>query len=367
MERTDTAHGGGTAGAATATMAAPATDAPVPAPDGSDLPHDLLRSMWETMLLARSLDERMWLLNRAGQAPFAVSCQGHEGAGAGMAAALDPSQDWLVPYYRDLALVLGMGMTATDVMLQFFSRATDPSSGGRQMPAHYSSREKRILSVSSPVGTQLVQAPGIALAAKMRGETSVTVTCIGEGGTATGEFHEAINLAAIHKLAVIFFVQNNHYAISVPMPREVSVPHVADRAVAYGIPGLRVDGNDGVAMLVAAREAVAHARAGKGPVLVEAVVNRFTPHSSDDDDRSYRTREEVESYRESDPIDVTLRRLQELQAIDAEQEAAIRDRVKQAVDAATEAAESAPVPDSSTAFDHVYAMPAHTHTHAHAQ
>lgn len=334
-----------------------ATGTPVATSDLPDPSPERLRAMWELMLLARSLDERMWLLNRAGQAPFAVSCQGHEAAQAGMAMALDDTQDWLVPYYRDLALVLGMGMTPEDVMLQFLSRATDPSSGGRQMPAHYSSREKRILSVSSPVGTQLVQAPGIALAAKMRGEDSVTVTCIGEGGTATGEFHEALNLAAIHKLAVIFFVQNNNYAISVPMDREVSVPHVADRASAYGIPGFRVDGNDGVAMYTVAQAAVAHARGGHGPVLIEAVVNRFTPHSSDDDDRFYRTREEVEGYRDADPIDVTLRRLREMQVLDDAAEEAIRARVKQQVNAATDAAESAPVPDPETAHLHVYYTP----------
>lgn len=320
-----------------------------------DLSHDDLRRMYETMVLARQLDERMWLLNRAGRAPFVISVQGHEAAQVGMGYALDPSKDWLFPYYRDLALVLHFGHTARDAMLSLLGRADEPNSGGRQMPGHYGSRKHHFYTGSSPVGTQIAQAPGFALAAKIRGEDTVVVTSIGEGGTSQGDFHEGLNWASVHKLGVIFFVQNNHYAISVPMDKEMAVKTVAERAAAYGMPGVRVDGADAVEVYLAAREAVARARRGEGPTLFEAVVNRMMPHSSDDDDRFYRSREEVQAYKERDPVAVTGRRLRELGALDDEQEAEILARVKAAVNDATDFAEQAALPDPSEAFKHVYA------------
>jgi 2-oxoisovalerate dehydrogenase E1 component alpha subunit len=325
-----------------------------------DLSHEDMRRMFETMLLARSLDERMWLMNRAGRAPFVISVQGHEAAQVGMGFALDPAKDWLFPYYRDLALVLHFGHTARDAMLSLLARAEEPNSGARQMPGHYGSRKHHIFTTSSPVGTQIAQAPGFALAARIRGEDTVVVTSIGEGGTAEGDFHEGLNWASIHKLGVIFFVQNNHYAISVPMNKQMAVTSVADRAAAYAMASVRVDASDAIDVYVAAKEAVARARRGEGPTLFEAVVNRMTPHSSDDDDRFYRSREEVQSYREKDPILVTANRLRELGAMNDEQEAEIRARVKAQVNDATEYAENAAPPDPSEAFKHVYAEPGKT-------
>lgn len=328
---------------------------PKPDDDAGDVSHEDMRRMFETMLLARSLDERMWLMNRAGRAPFVISCQGHEAAQVGIAFAMDPSKDWLVPYYRDLAFVLHFGVTPRDVMLSLLARAEEPSSGGRQMPGHYGSREHHIVTSSSPVGTQYAQAPGVALASKMRGEDAVTATCIGEGGTAQGDFHEGLNWASIHNLAVLFVVQNNHYAISVPMEKEMAVEHVADRASAYGMPGVTIDGSNVLEVYAAARIAVERGRRGEGPTLFEVVVDRLTPHSSDDDDRFYRSREEVDSYRERDPISISLARIEEAGAMNDEQEAEIRERVKQQVNDATDYAEAAPLPDASEAFKHVYA------------
>jgi 2-oxoisovalerate dehydrogenase E1 component alpha subunit len=319
------------------------------------LSHDDMLGMFETMLLARSLDERMWLMNRSGRAPFVISCQGHEAAQVGVGYALDPTRDWLLPYYRDLALVLHFGMSPRDVMLGFLAKSGDPSSGGRQMPAHYGQRKHRIVTASSPVGTQIAQAPGVALAAKMRGEDTVVLTCIGEGGTAQGDFHEGLNWASIYKLGVIFLVQNNHYAISVPQAKEMAIENVSDRAAAYGMAGATVDGADMLDVYAVAREAVARARGGDGPTLLEVKVNRLTPHSSDDDDRFYRTREEVASYRERDPITVTAARLRDMGVMSEEQEAEIRERVKAVVNDATDYAENAPAPDPSEAFKHVYA------------
>lgn len=319
------------------------------------LSHEDMRRMFETMLLARSLDERMWLMNRAGKAPFVISCQGHEGAQAGMGFALDVKRDWLIPYYRDLALVLHFGMSARDVMLSLLARADEPNSGGRQMPGHYGARKHRIITSSSPVGTQIAQAPGVALAAKMRGEDSICITSIGEGGTAQGDFHEGLNWAAIHKLACIFFVQNNHYAISVPQDKEMATETVAERAEGYGMAGVHVNGADALEVYAAAREAVARARRGEGPTLFEVDVQRFTPHSSDDDDRFYRSPEEVKGYRERDPITVTAAHMRDLGALTEDQEGEIRARVKAVVNDATDFAEAAPLPDPSEAFKHVYA------------
>lgn len=320
-----------------------------------DLTHEGLREMFATMLLARALDERMWLLNRAGQAPFAVSGQGHEGAQAGAGFALDPSKDWLVPYYRDLTLALRFGISPRDVMLQMLARAADPNSGGRQMPAHYSSKAHRVLSVSSPIATQLPHATGVAFAAKARGEDSVTITCFGDGATSEGDFHEAMNFASIYKLNVIFLCQNNGYAISVPQKQQMAVQHVADYARGYDMPGVTVDGLDAVEVYRVSKQAVDRARRGDGPTLIEAVVRRLTPHSSDDDDRTYRSAEELAEMHSSGPLRVTRARLIDMGVIDDEWEQAASERVKAEVNDATEFAEQSPLPDPATLSDHVYA------------
>ncbi len=316
---------------------------------------DLLRRMLETMLLARAVDERMWILNRSGQAPFAVSAQGQEAAQVGLGYALDRSQDWLVPYYRDMAMVLSFGMTATDLMLAMLARADDPSSGGRQMPNHFGSRKLRIFSGSSPIATQIPHATGIAYASKLRGEEAVTAVSFGEGATSQGDFHEAMNFATIHDLPVVFFCQNNGYAISVPTSLQMGVEHVVDRAAGYGLPGVQVNGFDAVETYLACVEAVERARRGDGPTLIEATVARFNPHSSDDDDRTYRSKEELEHLRDTGPIRETSERLKSMGIIDDEWLEDARKRAKAEVDEAHEIAEQSPLPDPSTMALHVYA------------
>jgi 2-oxoisovalerate dehydrogenase E1 component alpha subunit len=310
--------------------------------------------MFETMLLARAVDERMWQMNRAGQAPFAVSGQGHEAAQAGMAAALDTTRDWLVPYYRDVTLSIAFGLTPTDILMSQLSRAGDPTSGGRQMPNHFSARDRRILSGSSVIATQLPHATGIAFAAKARGEDTVTLTCFGEGATSEGDFHEAMNFASIYDLAVIFFCQNNEYAISVPTRLQMGVERVADRAAGYGFPGVRVNGLDAIEVYLEARKAVERARRGEGPTLIEAMVRRFNPHSSDDDDRTYRPAEELENLRKDGPIRTTGVRLRSLGIIDDDWEQAAKERIRALVNEATAAAEAAPLPAPETFAKHVY-------------
>ncbi len=215
------------------TRSEPASSAPRPAL-GADLglSTDDLLEMYRLVTLARAVDERMWVLNRAGRIPFVISGQGHEGAQVGITWALEKGKDWIAPFYRSIATCLTFGMSPRDIMTAQYATASDPSSGGRQMPGHYGSHEHNLVSVSSPVATQLLHAVGIALAAKIRKTGQVAMTVMGEGSSNQGDVHEGLNFAAIHKLPFVFVVENNGYAISVPLAKQVSVANVADRAQA---------------------------------------------------------------------------------------------------------------------------------------
>jgi 2-oxoisovalerate dehydrogenase E1 component alpha subunit len=311
--------------------------------------------MYRYMLLARAMDERMWLLNRSGKSPFVISCQGHEAAQVGAAFALERGKDFTLPYYRGLATVLVMGMSPREVMLAIFARAADPSSGGRQMPAHYGHHKLKIVTQSSPVGTQIAHAAGVGLAEKIKGGDAIAWTSFGEGTSSQGDFHEGINLAAVQKLPVIFQCENNDYAISVPMSKQMAVKSVADRGAAYGIPGVKVDGTDVLACYAATRAAVVRARAGEGPTLIEAHCVRMTPHSSDDNDRTYRPPDELKDLRSHDPVARYREYLREGGVLDDPREQELRERIKREVDDATTFAEQAPLPDPSTLLKHVYA------------
>ena len=308
--------------------------------------------IYEVMRLARAVDERMWLINRQGRAPFVISCQGQEGAQVGIAAALRTGYDWVAPYYRDAGVVLWFGMTARDQMLSFFARREDPNSGGRQMPGHFGNRRLHIVTGGSPVATQLLHAAGVALASKQRKEDAVTAAFFGEGAASQGDTHEAMNFAGIHKLAVVFVCENNGYAISVPQSHQMAIENVADRAAGYGFPGVVVDGNDVLACYEAARQAVDRARRGEGPTLIEVKTYRFTAHSSDDDDKRYRPAAEVAIWRQKDPIQRYATYLRDAGILTDPVEEEVTERVTQQVDEATEYAEEAPDPsvDDLTTF-----------------
>ncbi|BFH68803.1 MAG: thiamine pyrophosphate-dependent dehydrogenase E1 component subunit alpha [Paenibacillus dendritiformis] len=311
--------------------------------------------MYRNMVLARKVDERMWILNRAGKIPFLVSCQGHEAAQIGAAYALDPTTDFLCPYYRDMGMAIVFGMTANELMLSAFAKAGDPNSGGRQMPGHYGSKRRNILSGSSVVSSQVPHAVGIAFSGRMQGEKLVALTAFGDGGSNQGEFHEAANFAGVHKLPVIFFCENNKYAISVPFSKQAACESIADRAKGYGFPGISVDGNDPLEVYRVTKEAADRARRGEGPTLIEAVVYRLVPHSSDDDDRTYRSRAEVEEAKRKDPLITFSNYLKDLGLLDEPAEKEIHDRLLMEVDAATEYAENAPDSAPEDALKHVYA------------
>ncbi len=325
------------------------------------LEHSDLLAIFEKMLLARSLDERQWMLNRQGKAPFVISCQGHEAAQVGSAFALRPGKDWVLPYYRDLGVVLTIGYTPTEVMMGLFARAADPNSGGRQMPAHYGYRKLNVLTGSSPTGTQVPHAAGIGLGIKIRNETagkivddSVAWVSFGEGTSSQGEIHEAMNLAGAHKLPVLFVCENNGYAISVPQRQQMGVEDVADRAAGYGFPGIVVDGTDPIACFEATQAAVERARRGEGATLLEFKCVRLTPHSSDDNDRTYRTSDELKSLKQNDPVARFAAYLKAEDVMTDQQEAEIRERIKQQVNEATTAAEAAPLPDPTTLMKNVF-------------
>jgi 2-oxoisovalerate dehydrogenase E1 component alpha subunit len=326
-------------------------------PLGADLdlsPDDLLE-MYRLVALSRAVDERMWILNRAGRIPFVISGQGHEGAQVGVAWALEKGKDWIAPFYRSIATCLTFGMSARDILTAQYATAGDPSSGGRQMPGHYGSHEHNIVSVSSPVATQLLHAVGIALAAKIRKTGQVAMTSMGEGSSNQGDVHEGLNFAAIHKLPFVFVVENNGYAISVPLVRQVAGSSVADRASGYGIPGVVVDGADVLACYQASKEAVARARRGDGPTLIEAKVLRLTAHSSDDQQTKYRSEEELTAEKARDPLPLFRAQLVDAGVLTVDTEAAIAADIKVVVDDATDYAESQPDPDPATAMKWVFA------------
>ncbi len=313
-----------------------------------------IETMYYYMVLSRALDERMWILNRQGKSAFVISCQGQEGAQVGVASALDPTVDWVAPYYRDLGVVLYFGMTPREIMLGQMAKAEDPSSGGRQMPAHYGHKKRHVLTGSSPVATQVAHAAGMALAFKIRSEAAVVMTSLGEGSTNQGEFHEALNFAAVHRLPLIVVVENNGFAISVPQSKEMVVADVAAKASGYGMPGIVVRGSDPLGVHQATSEARNRALKGEGPTLIEIKTYRYTPHSSDDDDRSYKTREQLQAEKDDDAIVLFRQWMLDQKMWDDEREKALNQRVRNEVDDATDYAEAAPYPDPATLWEHVY-------------
>jgi len=317
---------------------------------GVDLDAKLLLELYWQMVRARRTDERTWVLHRQGKIAFHISGIGHEGIQVGAAYAMRRGHDYAQLYYRDLAFAMALGYTPHDFMLSIFGKAGEPTSGARQMPSHFSSRALGMLSSSSPVATQVPQAAGAALASKLRGEDRVTVVTLGEGSTSEGDFYEGLNWAGVHKLPLVCVVQNNIYAISVPVHMQMAVPNVADRAPMFGIAGAIVDGNDVLASYRVMAEAIQRARAGGGATLVEAKTYRPVPHSSDDDDRMYRTRDEVEAWKQRDPILRFEVYLRERGLLDDEANEEIEMRIRQEVDEAQAAAEAAPYPPAEDAL-----------------
>lgn len=314
-----------------------------------------LVAMLRNMLLQRQIDNRGFQLNRQGKIPFAAGSEGHEAAQAGAAMAFITGTDLLVPYYRDLGLLLGIGMPPADALKSLFARAADRS-GGRQFPHHYTWREHGVLSISSVIAAHCPHAVGAAYALTYRGERGRAVLCsTGEGATSEGEWHESVNFAAVQHLPIVFLVENNGLAISTPQSKQMAVADVAEKAAGYGIPGMICDGLDPVATYRTMKVAMERARSGGGPTLVEAKVYRFLSHSTDDDDRTYRTRAEVEELRKHDPVPRYERTLLAAGILDEAQLAALKADVLRETNDATDAVEAMPYAEPADLYTNVYA------------
>ena len=324
------------------------------ASDNSLNHHDLeltdaqIVEMYRLMLLARRVDDRMWALQRQGRAAFVLGSSGQEAIQVASVFGLDTTRDWVLPYYRDLGVALSLGFTPEEIFLAVFAKKTDKMSGGRQLPSHWSDPDKRVFTQSSVIGPQFPHAAGIAHAIKIDGGHEVVVVYGGEGSTSEGDWHEAMNWAGIHKLPLIFVIENNQYAISVSADEGIAGT-IADRAHGYGFVGVAIDGNKPLTVLKTMQEAVARARAGDGPTLIEAETYRYYAHTSDDNDTLYRTPEEVETWRKHDPVAWLRQYLIENRLLSETEEADLDGKVVSLLMEAVELAEAAPSPDEPLA------------------
>jgi 2-oxoisovalerate dehydrogenase E1 component alpha subunit len=322
--------------------------------DRHGLSDEQLQAIFRNMLLQRQLDNRGFQLNRQGKVPFALGSEGHEALQAGAAMAFARGKDVLAPYYRDLGLAVGIGLTPYEILLSLFARAADHN-GGRQFPNHYSSKAAGLMSFSSILAAGIPHAVGAAFALKYRHETgrAVLATC-GDGTTSEGEWHESMNFAAIHKLPFVMLVENNEWAISTPLRLQMAQPEIWKRAAGYGIPGRRFNGFDPIETYAAVKEALDRARSGGGPTLLEGTCYRYLAHSTDDNDMTYRTREEVVEHRKDDPVPRFERILVEHGVLTADGVAAMKKDVLRETNEATDRAEAMPYPEPSDLYTHLY-------------
>lgn len=317
------------------------------------IPDQDLLKLYRTMVLTRQFDDRMMKLQRQGRIGFYLQSLGEEAAHIGAAYALEP-QDWIYPSYREPGAAFYRGFPLTKYVCQLIGNANDPVKG-RQMPVHFSYRAGNFTSVSSPVGTQIPQAVGTAWAAKLSNDPIVVLAFFGEGATSQGDFHVGLNFAGVFKTPAILFCRNNGYAISVPLHRQTASESIAIKAKAYGIAGVRVDGNDVLAVIKATKEAADRARRGDGATLIEAVTYRRGAHSSSDDPRMYRTDDEVTRQTQLDPIYRFRKYLEEKKIWDDRKEEALQDALKHEILSAVEEAEKFGPPPIESLFEDVFA------------
>jgi 2-oxoisovalerate dehydrogenase E1 component alpha subunit len=307
------------------------------------------------MALTRAIDDKAWTLNRQGKLPFVASCRGHEAAQIGSALALRAGHDIVFTYYRDIGVALTLGMNPAHLFYSSYAKPVPVNGSSRHLPWHLIQKDLKLMPVTSVVGTQIPQAAGAALASKLRHEDAVTIVYFGDGATSEGDFHEGMNWAGVHKLPLIFFCQNNGYAISIPAARQMPVVNVADRAVAYGFEGVIVDGSDPEEVYRATATAADKARAGGGPTLIEAKLRRLRPHSSDDDDRRYLSPEEREALHRHDPMDAFRQRLLRAGVLDDAGMERVDAEVKEAAERAAVEGENAPEAKAENILDHLFA------------
>lgn len=320
----------------------------------SQLNNDQIIQAYRMIKEARMLDERLWQLNRIGKSTFNISGQGAEVGQVAMALAFEPAKDYFLPYYRDMAAAMVWGMSAKDILMGSLGKADDPSSHGRQMPNHYGDRAHNIVPFSSTVTTQYPVATGVALAMQVDHSDAIALTSTGEGSTAEGDFHEALNFAGVQKLPMVFVIENNGYAISTPNAEEFGVKDLSVRADGYGLLGKQVNGRDFAETFLAFKEAVDNARNGKGATLIEMLVDRLTAHSSDDDQRVYRTPEDISEMKENDCVGLMEQQLIAEKILSESELDGIKEELSTKINQATEDAEAMPNPTADQLMTHIY-------------
>src|SRR6202521_3653215 len=321
--------------------------------DSPPMPRETLLRLYREMVRLRTVDERMMTLQRQGRVGFYGACTGQEEGILASALALE-KRDESFPALREGGAMLLRGFPLVPYLCQIFGNSGDETKG-RQMPSHMAAKSVNQVSWSSCIGTQLPQAVGAAMAARIKGDRTVVAAYMGDGATSSADFHVAMNFAGVFKPPVVFICQNNHWAISVPTARQTASESIAIKAQAYGFSGVKVDGNDAIAVYAAVKEAVARARSGGGPTLVECDTYRIGAHSSSDDPSRYRDEREVEAWRKRDPIESLRARLDAAGLWTHAQEDALRARVLEEVNAAIAEAEQKPDPPREGLFDDVYA------------
>ncbi|HTW54871.1 MAG TPA: thiamine pyrophosphate-dependent dehydrogenase E1 component subunit alpha [Thermoplasmata archaeon] len=323
-------------------------------PAGGTLSSARFREAYRTMVLVRALDERCLALQRQGRIGFYAPHAGQEATLIGSALALEPD-DWVFPAYRELAVALVRGVPLGTIVDQLYGNARDVTRG-RQMPNHFAFRDQHFVSVSSPIGTQITQAVGAAMAAQRRKAPIAAITYFGDGATSSNDFHAGLNFAGVFNAPVVFLCQNNQWAISLPRARQTRSSTLAEKAEAYGLPGVVVDGNDLRAVYATVRSARERAVGGLGPTLIESQVYRFGPHSTSDDPHRYRPDSEVEAARGRDPLHLAKQVLLGEGLLDEATDVKLWEEARAAIAAAVTSAEAVPPPDPSTLFDDVFAV-----------
>jgi len=317
------------------------------------LSDDDVKSLYRYLVQTRQLDERFVQLQRQGRIGFHVGSLGEEAAILGSAWAMRKN-DWLFPCYREFGAALMRGLSLQTLCDNMFGNANDTVKG-RQMPCHYTCRAVGWASISSPVGTQITHAVGTAWAAKIRHEDSASLVYFGDGATSSSDFHSALNFAGVFRLPVVFLCRNNGWAISVPVERQTATRTFAEKAVAYGIPGVRVDGNDIFAVVSVTRKALERGLRGEGPTLIEAITYRMGGHSTSDDPNRYRETEAVEAWAARDPIERVRSYLEKRGVWSEADQARLRAEIDQNFRDCVALAEKAPLPPLESMFDDVYA------------
>lgn len=322
--------------------------------EDTDLDNERLLAAYKNMVFTRILDGRMVSLQRQGRMGTYVSCSGQEATQIGAVLGLSV-KDWLFPMYRDLGMIVQMGVAINEILNKLFGNSAD-TSRGRDLPNVFGWRSKRIFSLAAPIASQVCPAVGFAIAARIQKDSLAALSSFGDGATSSSEFHTSLNFAGVYKAPIVFVCENNQYAISVPVEKQTASASIAMKARAYGFNGIKVDGNDLLAVYNTVRDAADKARRGEGPTLIECFTYRLGSHSTSDDWKKYRSDSEVQEWKKRDPIERVRRYLQKKKGLwSDEEEKNLREQIEATINSEIEMAESLPLPESESMFDDVFA------------